>query len=85
MEQRCLAGPDTYKPGGTDQQYEDQRNPGCRSHEMVETRTLRRGNKANSKTTLDFLRAKFVHRSAWKNSMGYGLGERRSPGKLVDV
>lgn len=25
MEQRCLAGPGTYKPEGTDQESEDQR------------------------------------------------------------
>lgn len=52
-----MAGPDTNQKGLI-RNLNIRNKPGCRNHEMVEMRTLRRGNKANSKTHLGLLEGK---------------------------
>lgn len=47
MKGVCVAGPNTYKQGGT------RGHGGCSNHTMVEISILRVGNKANSKTTIE--------------------------------
>lgn len=57
---------------------------GCSYHEMVELRILRGGNRIkNRTTTLDFRIS--LQRSAWKIPVGYGLGEKRGLGEMVDI
>lgn len=56
----CFAGPDIHKQGRTDQGCEGWGQPWLQNHKMVEFRSLRGWNKANSRiTALDFKRTDF--------------------------
>lgn len=75
-----LAGPHTYKQGGTGQIVRFRSSLGCGDHEIVEFRSLQGGNEAKRQDHnpgVQESRVVHVQMSAWKNPMRYSPRDKR--------